>query len=365
MLAVVCHAPFDYRVEEIARPHPGPGEIVIAVGASGICHSDVNCFNGALSLWGEDGKSGFCEAPVVPGHEFAGTVVELGESAEERHGVAAGGRVTAEQIVPCGDCRFCLSGDYWMCRQANVLGFKRGRGEGAWSEYMLLPAKARVHKLDERLSLEEGAYIEPLSCAIHAVDRAGIEPGDTVVIAGAGNIGLCALQVARGFDPGRLIATDVKAERLELARELGADLALDPLAEDPPAAVRELTGGYGCDIYIEMSGAPEAVRQGLEMTRALGTVVSFSVVHEPVPIDWSLIGDVKELTVRGSHLGPYCYPRAIEQVAEGMVDVRRLTGARLPLEEFPAAMEIARAGGLKTMLIPGRPGASASGLRAP
>jgi L-iditol 2-dehydrogenase len=363
MLAVVCHAPHDYRVEEVERPRPGPGEVLVEVGASGICHSDVNCFAGAISLWGEDGKSGFCEAPVVPGHEFSGTVVELGEGAGERHHVEIGDKVTAEQIIPCGCCRFCRSGHYWMCREANVFGFKRGRGEGAWRELMILPARSRVHVLDERLSMQEGAYVEPLACAIHAIDRGGIGPGDSVVIAGVGNIGLCAVQVARSFNPGLVVAMDPLVDRLLLALELGADVAVNPLEEDAPARVRELTGGYGCDVYVEMSGSPMAVQEGLEMTRALGTVVSFSVVHEPVPIDWSIIGDVKELDVRGSHLGPYCYPRAIEAIAEQKVDVKRLISAEYPLEEFSAAMEAARGGNLKTMLIPS--GATPSELRVP
>ncbi|MGD0166009.1 MAG: alcohol dehydrogenase catalytic domain-containing protein [Gaiellaceae bacterium] len=352
MLAVVCHAPFDYRVQEVDRPSPGPGEILVEVGASGICHSDINGFTGAISLWGEDGSGGFCEAPVIPGHEFAGTVAELGEGAGERHQVALGDRVTAEQIIPCGECRYCKAGHYWMCQPANIFGFKRGRGEGAWAEHMIFPAASRVHKLDERLALGEGAYVEPLACAIHAIDRARIRPGDAVVIGGVGNIGLCALQVAKSFNPGCLIALDTKPDRLVLALELGADVAVNALEGDAPQTVRELSGGYGCDVYIEMSGSKDAVQPALEMTRCLGTVVAFSVIPEPVTLNWSIIGDEKELDLRGSHLGPYCYPRAIEAIAEGRVDVKRLISESYPLAEFPAAMEAARGGNLKTMLIP-------------
>ncbi len=352
MLAVVCHAPYDYRVQQLDRPRAGPGEILVQVGAAGICHSDVNCFTGAVSLWGVDGSGGFCEAPVIPGHEFAGTVAELGEGAGERHNVALGDPVTAEQIIPCGECRYCRAGKYWMCQPANILGFKRGRGEGSWAEYMIFPAKARVHRLDPRLSLEQGAYIEPLACAMHAVDRAGIRPGDSVVIGGVGNIGLCALQVARSFNPGRLIALDTQPGRLELALDLGADIAVNVLEEDAIKRVRELTGGDGCDVYIEMSGNELAPPAALEMMRCLGTVVAFSVIPEPVTLNWSIVGDEKELDIRGSHLGPYCYPRAIEAVASGEIDVNSLISERYPLEQFPAAMEAARGGNLKTMLVP-------------
>jgi len=352
MLAVVCHAPHDYRVQEVDRPRPGPGEILVEVGASGICASDIICYTGGIGSWGEDGKSGFTEAPVIPGHEFAGTVAELGDGAGEKHQVALGDRVTAEQIIPCGECRFCKADQYWMCQPANIFGFKRGRGEGAWAEYMIFPAKSRVHKLDRRLSLEEGAYIEPLACAIHAVDRAGIKPGDSVVIGGVGNIGLCALQVARSFKPGLLVALDTKPYRLELACKLGADTLVNALEENASERVKELTGGYGCDVYVEMSGNALAVPPALEMTRCLGTVVAFSVISDPVTLNWSIIGDEKELDLRGSHLGPCCYPRAIEAVAEGKVDVKSLISERYPLAEFPAAMEAARGGNLKTMLVP-------------
>jgi threonine dehydrogenase-like Zn-dependent dehydrogenase len=353
MLAVVCHGPQDYRVEEIARPRPGPGEILVKVGAAGICASDMKCFAGGPLFWGRDGVPGYVEAPVVAGHEFAGIVAELGEGAAERHGVALGDHVVAEQIIPCGRCRFCRHGQYWMCEPHVIFGFKRRRGEGGWAEYMIYPANARVHTIDRRIPAEEAAYIEPLACAMHAVDRGGIQPGDTVVVAGVGNIGLCALQAARRFNPGQLIALDTKDYRLGLARELGADVTINPLEEDAPAQVKALTEGYGCDVYIEITGNARAPQQGLEMIRRLGTLVAFSVLNEPAVIDWNLVGDQKELNIHGSHLGPYCYPKAIRAVAEGEIDVKRLISARYPLAEFPAAMEAARGGdNLKTLLIP-------------
>jgi threonine dehydrogenase-like Zn-dependent dehydrogenase len=218
---------------------------------------------------------------------------------------------------------------------------------------MIYPANARVHKIDPRISKQEAAYIEPLACAMHAVDRGEIKPGDTVVIAGVGNIGLCALQAARRYNPGQLIALDTKNYRLELARKLGADFAINPLEEDAVARVKSLTEGYGCDVYIEITGNAKAPQQGLAMIRRLGTLVAFSVLNEPATIDWNLVGDQKELNVHGSHLGPYCYPKTIKALADGSIDVKSLISATFPLAEFGAAMEAARSGdNLKTMVIP-------------
>jgi threonine dehydrogenase-like Zn-dependent dehydrogenase len=348
MQAVVCHAPYDYRVEELPRPTPEPGEILIKVGSAGICASDMTCFTGGDLFWKTTGWH--CNAPVIPGHEFAGVIAELGEGAAERRDVQIGDHVIAEQIVPCGRCRFCRDGAYWMCEPHVTFGFNR---DGGMAEYMIFPPNARVHQITGGVSRQQAAYIEPLACAMHAVDRAEIKPGYTVVIAGTGNIGLCALQAAQRFNPSQIIALDTKRTRLELALQLGADVAINPLEEDASARVQQLTDGYGCDVYIEMSGNSAAPQQGLDMIRRLGTLVAFSVLKEPATINWTVVGDQKELNVHGSHLGPYCYPKAIAAIADGNIDVASLISAEFPLGEFDAAMEAARSGNnLKTLVTP-------------
>src|SRR5215216_5343369 len=279
MRAVVTHGPRDYRIEEVPVPHPEPGELLIEVDAVGICASDMKCWLGGTLFWGADGKGGYVEGPCIAGHEYAGHVVAMGEGAAETHGVSLGDRVVAEQIVPCGECRFCQRGDYWMCLPHHIFGFKRYLN-GGFARYNLVPAKARVHHVPESLSPGEAAYIEPMACAWHAVDRGEIKPGDTIVVAGVGNIGLCMLQIAKLRQPGRLIALDTKPYRLELARKLGADEAIDVTQEDAVQKVRDLTEGYGCDVYIEASGNPAGVIQGLQTIRKLGTFVEFSVFNE-------------------------------------------------------------------------------------
>ena len=352
MLAVVAHGPRDYRVENVPVPAVGPGELLIEVGAVGICASDMKCFTGGALFWGTDGKSGYVEGPCVAGHEYAGRVVTMGEGAAERHGVKMGDRIVAEQIVPCGECRFCRDGFYWMCQPHHIFGFKRYLN-GGMSKYNLFPAKALVHPVPESLSDGEAAYIEPMACAWHAVDRGEIKPGDTVVICGVGNIGLCMLQIAKLSNPGRLIALDTKPYRLDLARQFGADEAIDVTREDAVQRVRDLTDGYGCDVYIEASGNPAGVGQGLEMIRKLGTFVEFSVFNEPATVNWTIIGDSKELNIHGSHLGPFCYPKSIAALADGTIDVAPLLADSYPIDRFDEAMAASLSGGvLKNLIVP-------------
>ena len=352
MTAVVCHGPKDYRVEKIARPVPGSREMVIRIGACGICASDCKCWSGAKMFWGSDP---WVKAPVVPGHEFFGYVEELGSEAGEHFGVALGDRVIAEQIVPCERCRYCTSGQYWMCEVHNIFGFQRQVADGGMAEWMRIPANARVHRIPPELSLEDAAIIEPLACAIHAVNRGDIQLDDVVVIAGAGPIGLMMVQVARLKTPRKLIVIDMVAERLELATRYGADVVIDPAHEDVLATVRRLTGGYGCDVYIEATGATGGVVQGLDMIRKLGRFVEFSVFGSETAADWSIIGDRKELDIRGAHLGPYCYPIAIDLLARDLVTSDGIVTHDYPLEEWDDAIKMANSlDSVKVLMKPAR-----------
>lgn len=352
MTAVTTHGPKDYRVGSVPVPVPGFGEILIEVEACGICASDMKCWLGGELFWGKDGSGGYVEGPCVAGHEFAGRIVSMGDGAAERTGLSPGARIVAEQIVPCNDCRFCLSGDYWMCMRHHIFGFKH-QLNGGMAKYCLYPYGSLIHRVPDSLTAGEAAYIEPASCAWHAVDRGEIREGDTVVICGVGNIGLCMIQIARMFKPSRVIAVDTKEYRLDLARQLGADIALNVTSDDVIANVRDLTDGYGCDVFIEASGNPAGVEQGLQMIRKLGTFVEFSVFNEPATINWTIIGDSKELTIHGSHLGPNCYPKTIAAIADGTLNVKPLLADAYSLDRFAEAMESSLSGTvLKNMLIP-------------
>ena len=342
----------DYRMEEIPVPSIGPGEVLVKVLASGVCASDVKTHDG-YRVWGSEAIDPYIETPVTPGHEFVGEVVALGEGAGEKYGLQIGDHAVSEQIVPCGECRYCRHGQYWMCQPHDIYGFKKGRAEGSWAEYMRFPAKALNYKVPKEIPVEQAALIEPMACAIHAVQRGDIQLGDVVAIAGMGPIGLGMLQTAKLKGPSCLVALDLKPHRLELAKKLGADVAINVSEGDAIQRVLDLTDGYGCDVYIEATGAGPAVAQGLQMVRKLGTFVEFSVHAGPVAIDWSIIGDVKELNIHGAHLSAYTYPLAIEYLRTGVIDGASLVSHQLPLAQFDEAIEIAHRGdeSIKVVLV--------------
>ncbi|MGQ9690547.1 MAG: zinc-binding dehydrogenase [Thermoproteota archaeon] len=352
MQAVVCYGPGDYRLEYIDVPKVMPGDILVKVGACGVCASDVKCYHGASSLWG--GENPYVKPPVIPGHEFIGRIVKLSPGTEGT-GLKIGDKAIAEQIFPCHNCRFCKSGKYWMCERNYVFGFQGGYDDGGFAEYMKYPSGSIVHKVPNDILDEFSVMIEPLSCAIHAVQRARIGLEDTVVIAGMGPLGLCMLQVAKMKSPVKLIALDVREERLSVAERLGADMVINVAKEDAVKTIKQITGGYGCDAYIEATGHPSAIVQGLGMLRKLGRMVVFGVFKEPATVDWSIIGDRKELDIYGSHLGPYCYPLAIEYISKGKVKVDKIVTHKFPLSEFKKAFEYSEKGlegAIKVVLMP-------------
>lgn len=343
MQAVVCHAPGDYRLEEREVPRPAPGEVVIKVDAAGICASDLKCYQGAGMFWGDESRDGYVQPPITAGHEFVGTVVALGEGAGERDGLAIGDRAVSEQIVPCWSCRYCRRGQYWMCRVHDIYGFHQST-PGAMAGYMVFPAGALNHRVPASLPPAHAAFIEPLACSVHAVERGDIRFDDTVVIAGAGPLGLGMIAAARMKSPKRIVALDLFDDRLDAALACGADEGLNPERDDVPARIDALTDGYGCDVYIEATGHPSAVRQGLQIIRKLGTFVEFSVMREPVTVDWTIIGDSKELNIHGAHLSPHTYPVAIRMLEEGRLPMDRIVTHRLPLERFQDGLDLVASG---------------------
>ncbi len=338
MTAIINHGPKDYRLETIPTPVAGIGELLVKVDACGICASDVKCHSGAEMFWGENP---WVKTPVVPGHEFFGTVVAMGIGAGEKFEVKIGDRVIAEQIIPCGKCRFCKSGDYWMCEPHDMYGFQSKIADGGMAEYMVFKPNSRVHKIPDALSLADAAIIEPFACSIHTVNRAEIGFNDVVVIAGAGPLGLGMIQAAKLKTPKVLIVIDALEDRLELSKMYGADIVINPLKEDAISIVKKLTDGYGCDIYIEATGAPIGVTQGLEMIRKLGRFVEFSVFGEKTTADWSIIGDRKELDIRGSHLGPNCYETVINLFERGLITSKGIVTNTYPLTEWESAFDVA------------------------
>ncbi|MBV9390941.1 MAG: alcohol dehydrogenase catalytic domain-containing protein [Verrucomicrobia bacterium] len=353
MRAVVAYAPGDYRMETVPTPRAGADDIIIKVEACGICAGDIKSYVGAESFWGGGGQPPYIKAPMIPGHEFIGNVVELGSNVARAGKVKIGDRLISEQIVPCWECRFCKRGEYWMCEKHDLYGFQNNVN-GGFAEYMRYPKEGINHQVPKDLPLEKAILVEPYACSAWCIKRANIQLDDFVVLAGAGTLGLGMVGCARLKNPKKLVVLDTKPERLDLAKKFGADLVMNPLEQDVVKVIKEMTDGYGCDIYIEATGHPDAVVQGLQMLRKLGRFVEFSVFSHDVTVDWSIISDRKQLDVLGVHLGPYCYPFVIENIANGRLPTEGVVTHQLRLEEYQKGFDMMKKGerSLKILLIP-------------
>ena len=354
MRAVVVHGPEDYRLDTVDVPQPGPGELLLRVDAVGVCASDLKCYHGAAKFWGDESRPPWVQQGVIAGHEFVGTVVAGDDEALAKRSVSLGDRVACEQIVPCWECRYCLMGAYWMCAPHDMFGFKGF--DGAMAEYVLVPTRALVHPVSRDLAPQHAAFCEPLSCAMHAVERANIQFNDVVVVAGAGPIGLGVIAGARQKNPLTVVALDLSDDKLALALECGADVVINIGKEDAVARIKEMTDGYGADVYIEATGHPSAVSQGLNLLRKLGTFVEYSVFKDNASVDWSIISDDKELNVLGAHLGPHCWPAAIKLLESGTLPMEKICTDQFPLERFQDALDLvgdSAGGSVKVSIVPG------------
>lgn len=271
MKAGVVHAKNDIRFEEIKTPKPGKGQVKIKVKYTGICGSDVPRVNGDACHF----------FPNVLGHEFSGTVVELGEGVES---LKEGDRVAGVPLVPCMECEDCLKGDYSLCKHYSFIG---SREYGSFAEYVVVPEKNAV-KFGGDVSFEQGAFFEPATVALHGLMRLDYKGGKTVAILGGGTIGLFTMQWARIFGASKVVVFDITPERLELAKKLGADAVVDTREEDYLKKAMELTGGAGYDYVYETAGNTVTIKMafGLAANKAgvcmIGTPtkeLSFSVAE--------------------------------------------------------------------------------------
>ncbi len=338
MKALVAYDRDNY-VMESAYPAPkcGPDDIIIKTEACGVCAGDLKCSHGAAMFWGGENQPSWVKPPFIPGHEFFGHIVEMGENVK---GYELGDRIIADQIVPCGECRFCKSGQYWMCQPHDIFGFQN-TNNGGMAEYVRFPKTAVISRVPDEMTVEEALLIEPYGCSKHAIDRGSITNEDIVVISGAGTLGLGMVTYARMKNPKKLIVLDMLQERLDKAVEFGADIVWNPGQVDVVEEIMKLTEGYGCDVYIEATGHPSSVVQGLSMIRKLGRFVEFSVFGSETTVDWSIIGDRKELDVLGAHLSPYAYPFVIENIVSGNLKTQGVVSNMFPIEEWEKAFDYA------------------------
>lgn len=355
MNAVMCYGPGDYRFEQIPVPKRGPGELLVKVEAVGICASDLKAYHGAAKFWGDPatGRAAWAESMVVPGHEITGTIVQLDDEASAHWDVQVGDRVVVEQIVPCWNCYYCNNGDYHMCAPHRMYGFTRGNN-GGMEEYMVMTKPSLVYKISKDIPPAHAAFAEPLSCSLHAVERAQILFDDVVVVAGCGPIGLSMIAGAAAKFPREIVALDMDERKLKIALETGATKAINIAKEDAIQMILDMTDGLGANVYLEGSGHPSAVLQGLKLLRKLGRFVEYSVFKDDVCVDWSIISDDKELDVLGAHLGPHCWPAAIRMLETGRLPMDEICTHQLPLADFQKGLDMVASGkeSIKVTLIP-------------
>jgi L-iditol 2-dehydrogenase len=325
MRALVLSEYKRLEVRDVPAPAVGERDVLVRVRACGICGSDVH---------GYDGSSGRRLPPVVMGHEAAGVVERAGS------GVARwsrGDRVTFDSTVSCGGCDYCRAGRSNLCDKRKVLGVSCGdyRQEGAFAELVAVPEHI-VYRLPDEVPFEQAAMVEPVSVAVHAVARAPMPARDAVVV-GVGTIGLLVVQALRAAGTRRVIAVDVDEGKLALARRLGAEVALDPTGIDVPSEVRRLTEG-GADVAVECVGATEPIKTAVACVRKGGSVVLVGNVSPSIqlPLQAVVTG---ELTLLGTCASNGEYPRAIELLRTGVIDVRPLITLVAPLEDGPAMFE--------------------------
>ena len=355
MRAALIHAPGDMRMGDVPQPEPGTDDVLIKVHACGVCPSDVRGYVGA-----RHGAAG--NLPRTPGHEWTGVVAALGPPLEEGAGapsvrvdesrdgapIQVGDRVVADWRYVCGRCYQCRRGVFNYCESL------RRAVRGGFAQLGAAPL-SQLRRIPDNVSFEEASFTEPLACILTAHAGTRIDVGDDVVIVGTGPIGLLHTQMAlrRG---ARVIVSDPIAARLEMARELGAHDTIDASAGDPVERVKELTDGRGADCVIAAVGAPEPIRQALQMGAINGRVQLFAGTYPAaeLPFDPNLV-HYRQLVVTGSHdFTPHHFSTALKLIEHGIIRVAPLISHRYGLDDVREAFETtAHRLGLKSMVLTG------------
>jgi L-iditol 2-dehydrogenase len=339
MWATVFMAPGELSFRQMPMPEVGPEDLLVKINTALTCGTDVKTYKRGHPKY---------DPPTLFGHEFAGDVVAVGSAVKF---FQVGMRVVAGNTAPCCQCYFCKRGQPNLCDDLLV-------NLGAFAEYIRIPGslvRQNTFVLLDHVSYREAAIIEPLACSVHAVNLAQIQLADVVVVSGLGAIGMGILQVTRLKTPRALVGLDVDDGLLEIATRLGADSVLNPLRDDVPAELEDLTGGRGPDIYIEASGSVASLRTGLDVLRKAGRLVVYGVYSQDATVDFNLVSEFKELEIVGGHVNPNTYPLAIKYLTEGLIDWKAMVTHTYPLAQFKEAINAKKQSGassIKTLLIP-------------
>jgi threonine 3-dehydrogenase len=319
------------KVTTVPKPSPGPGEVLIAVRHAGVCGTDLHIAD--WNAWAE----GRLRPPLVVGHEFAGEIVAVGGGVAE---LRTGQLVTAEGHIVCGHCLQCRTGNSHICKHTRIIGVDR---DGAFAEYIAMPA-TNVLPLDG-IPTTVGAVMDPMGNAFHTVLTADI-PGSSVFVVGCGPIGCFAVGIARAAGAAKVIASDVNAKRLALAKRMGAHVTIDATRDDVVRSVLAETGGEGADVVCEMSGVPSALHQAFAAVRLGGRVQLLGIPDGQVPVDFANEIIFKGITVYGV-IGRKMYEtwnQMRRYLSAGLVDPRPVITHQFPLAKIDEALAAIRSG---------------------
>ena len=334
MKQAVMIAPGQIEFREVPAPLPGPGEVLLRVRRIGVCGSDVHVYHG---------KHPYTSYPVVQGHEFSATVEALGEGVT---GFSHGGKVTALPQIVCGECAPCRRGDYHICDRLRVQGFQApGCAQELW-----VTAAEKIVLLPESFTFEQGALVEPLAVAVHAVGRGGEMNGRNVVVLGAGPIGNLTAQVAR-CTGAKVLVIDLSKVRLEIARQCGLENISNPRDETLPEAAGRVFGASGFEVAFECVGVQATIEAAIAVIQKGGTIVVVGVFGEKPRLDLGLVQD-RELNLRGTLMyRREDYLRAVELIACGGIRTAPLISQHFPFEQYLEAYHFIERQGDRTMKV--------------
>jgi L-iditol 2-dehydrogenase len=332
-------------IADLPAPVPGADEILVRVAACGICGSDVH---------GYDGTSGRRIPPIVMGHEAAGVVAVAGPGVSN---FKPGDRVTFDSTVYCGECEFCRKGEINLCNNRQVIGVSCGdyRRAGAFAEYVLVPQRI-VYHLPDALEFQEAAMLEAVSVALHGVRVSEMKGGETVLVIGAGMIGLLTLQAAKAAGASRVLVADIDPSRLKRAEGVGADETLLLSGSELVQEILRRTGGRGVDLVLEAVGREETISASIASVRKGGTVTLIGNISPEVKIPLQVVVS-RQIRLQGSCASSGEYPQAMELLANGQIQVKQLITAVAPLSDGPRWFARLHAGEPNLMKIVLDPGA--------
>jgi threonine 3-dehydrogenase len=319
-------------VESVPVPAISPTDVLVRVRTASICGTDLHIYE--WNAW----SASRIRPPLTFGHEFCGTVERVGG---EVTGIAPGDFVSAEMHVACGRCRQCRLGQSHVCQHLSILGIDQ---DGCFAEFVRIPA-SNIWKIDPAIPEHYGAILDALGNAVHTV-LAGEIAGQTVAVTGCGPIGLMSIAVARACGASMIFATEVSAQRRSTALAMGADEALDPTTGDVVGKIRAATGGAGADVWLEMSGSPQAIQMGLRLLRSGGRASLLGLPSEPVTLD--LVGDLifKAVTLQGifGRRMFQTWVQMTELLKAGRLNLDPLFREHMPLDRFAEAFSLLQSG---------------------